>query len=447
MQSRVLCRSKKEVIGRVSPTGAEQVPELVKHAADRGWRIHAISSGMNWGMGSFLPSADNRLIVDLSRLNQIGPLDHAAGTIRIEAFNVTGASERTSIIGNAMQRGLGYDGSRADELFGHEVVLADGSVHRPDANWFSKTGSIPVGPRLDALWSQSDFGIVTAAWLRLRRKQDRELAVVLSGDLERVFATLQSGYRRNLLSLPVHMAGSERAKIVGKGLLWRHWDREPSADEVAKLFPPSKGVTAIAALRGDRVIVAAQLKALRKVREAGVEIRALGATDFDRALKWAQWLGLSGKRDFLGAIRPLLALTWGEPSDAGMAAVSMDPKGNPDKGKIGMVYFNAVSAFDLQQSQEVETIVQASLSGVSLTRVFQDASQIVHIFSVEFKDEDTAVTHGKILEAGAELRKNGYPPYRLGSVRPDFVDAQINENVREVFESVAVNLGKPEGAR
>lgn len=466
MPSRVLCRSAKEVIGLVSPVEAEQVSVLVQRAADRGWRVHAISSGMNWGMGSFLPSADNRLIVDLSGLNRIGPLDQAAGTIRIEAgvsqkqlydwlqanapefaFNVTGSSERTSIIGNAMQRGLGYDGSRADELFGHEVVLPDGSVHGPDADWFSTTGSIPVGPRLDALWSQSDFGIVTAGWMRLRRKQDRELAVVLSGDLERVFTTLQSAYRRNLLSLPVHMAGSERAKIVGKGLLWRHWGREPTEEEVAKVFPPSQGMTAIAAIRGEKAVVATQLKTLRQVSAAGVAIRGLDAGGIDRAFKWAHRLGLKSKRDFLGAIRPLLALTWGVPSDAGMAAVRIAPQGDPDKAEVGMVYFNAVSAFELKQSQEVESVVQASLSGVSLTRVFQDASQIVHIFSVEFKDEDTAVTHRKILAASEELRKRGFPPYRLGSVRPDFIDSQINESVRGLFESVAVNLGKPEGAR
>ena len=157
MHGSVLCRSRRKVIGRVYPATAEQVAEVVLRASERGWPIHPVSGGMNWGMGSYLPPIDNRLIVDLSRLNQIGPLDAMAGTIKIEAgvsqqqlfdwlktnapefaFNVTGAAKRTSIMGNAMQRGIGYDGSRADEIFGYEVVLRDGSVHGPDAGWFSR---------------------------------------------------------------------------------------------------------------------------------------------------------------------------------------------------------------------------------------------------------------------------------------------------------------------
>ncbi len=245
----VLCRTQRRVRGRVYPASADQVAAVVRDANLRGWRLHPVSSGMNWGMGSYLPPDDDRLIVDLSRLTKIGPIDRSAGTVRIEAgvtqrqlydwleanapelaLNVTGASQRTSVLGNALQRGLGYDGSRADELFGHEVVLRDGRWHRPAAEWFSRAGSIPVGPRFDALWSQSEYGIVTAAWVRLRRKQAVELAVIVAGEMAAVFATVEAAYHQNLLTLPTHMAGDERAALVSKGLLWQHWQREPTTE-------------------------------------------------------------------------------------------------------------------------------------------------------------------------------------------------------------------------
>jgi len=466
VDGRVLCRSNRVVIGRVFPGTAEQVAQVVREATTREWPTHAVSTGMNWGMGSYLPAEDGRLIIDLSQLTEIGPIDRCAGTVRIEAgvtqrqlfdwleanadefaFNVTGASERTSVVGNAMQRGLGYDGSRADEIFGHEVVKRDGSWHRPDKEWFSTVGSIPVGPRFDALWSQSEYGIVTAGWLRLRRKQPLELAVVISGEWEALFATVQAGYRRNLLSLPTHMAGNQRASLVGRGLLWRHQGREPSADEVARVIPQTAGHTAIAALRGEAIVVKATLKALRKLRVDGTVIKAISSRKIEQGIRWAGRLGLRNKADFLKSIRPLLGLTWGEPSEAGMAALQIAPDEDPDQAKQGVVYFNAVSAVDRQQSQQVETLVRASFPQCSLTRVFQSTTELVHVFSVEFSNESTEVTHQRLLEIGHELRALGFPPYRLGSVRPGGLEDLWRDRGRAILgELIPVPMKTGEGA-
>ena len=73
---------------------------------------------------------------------------------------------------------LGYTGSRTEDLFGFEAVLADGSEHRPDPAWFSPTGVIPAGMQVDPLFVQSGLAVVTAAHLRLRRRQEYEAAIV-----------------------------------------------------------------------------------------------------------------------------------------------------------------------------------------------------------------------------------------------------------------------------
>ena len=41
-------------------------------------------------------------------------------------FNVTGSGKETSIIGNALDRGVGYIGPRREDLFGLEIVLGTG---------------------------------------------------------------------------------------------------------------------------------------------------------------------------------------------------------------------------------------------------------------------------------------------------------------------------------
>ena len=45
-------------------------------------------------------------------------------------FNVTGSGKETSIIGNALDRGVGYMGPRREDLFGLEIVLGTGEILR-----------------------------------------------------------------------------------------------------------------------------------------------------------------------------------------------------------------------------------------------------------------------------------------------------------------------------
>lgn len=429
----VLCRSERRVLGRVVVERVGQVAPLVRAARERGWALHPISSGKNWGMGSYLPRQHDRLIVDLSRLKGIGPFDAIAGTVRIEAgvtqqdlytwlqreapdwaFNVTGAAAETSLVGNAMERGIGYDGSRADEVFGHEVVLPDGTEHGPEAEWFSTTGNLPVGPRVDALWSQSEYGIVTAVWIKLRRRQAAEVAVIINGDYAAVFGALEQAYRQQVLVLPTHMAGNERAEVVSAGLLHRLWGRAPTPAEVRAVFPLVRGHTAITALRGTRRMVRAGVKELRRLGGAGVTVRALGATDLGRAERVLRFFGQRNRADFVAAIRPLLAMTWGEPSDAGMSALRSETDSDPDLAEEGCMYFNAVSALDRAQSAEVERIVREELGMASVTRCVLGPAVLVHIMTYFFPPKDATAAADAVARLGARLRAEGFPPYRLG---------------------------------
>lgn len=440
-----LCRSQRRLRGRVRPGVAGDVPAIVRDCQVRGWSIHPVSGGKNWGLGSFLPDVDDAVLLDLSGLKAIGPLDREAATVRIEAgvtqielhdwlqreapelaFNVTGAGRDTSIVGNAMERGLGYAGSRADELFGCEVVLADGSVHQPDPAWFSTTGSLPAGPRIDALWSQGNFGIVTAAWFRLRRRQEVEAAVVVSGGLEDVFETVRTAYRCGALVQPVHMAGNSRAGRLSAGLLQQLWGRPVEEEEARRIFPLVQGHTAICALHGTRRLVAAALAEIKARAPRGVRVRSVTEARLETALKWFRLLGMKDRETYFQVLKPLLALTWGEPGDGGLASLDLLPGSpDPDASPSGCIYFNAVSSTVRKVSLELEQIVKEGGLDYGMTRVFLSATLLVHVISVDFPASEAGPAQARVREIAVRLRDRGYPPYRLGQTTMEPVGGKL----------------------
>lgn len=429
-----LCRSARRIRGRLRPMSAADVPGVIRSCVQRGWTIHPISGGKNWGMGSFLPDCDDAVLLDLSGLKGIGPLDRDALAVRIEAgvtqrelydwldreaphlaFNVTGAGAATSLMGNALERGIGYAGSRVGEIFGLEYVLADGSAHRPDPEWFSRTGSIPAGPQVEALFAQSNLAVVTAGWIRLRRRQEVEAAVIISGEYEPVFSTVRRAYETGALVQPVHMAGNNRAGRVSAGLLRQLWGREPTEQEVGRIFPLVRGHTAIAAVHGSRRLAEAAIAEIRAGAPRSVRVRAVTGPALERALRWTRRLGLRDRHTFIAALKPLLALTWGEPSDAGLATLDLPPGGgDPDTAAAGCLYFNAVSVAREQASNQVEECVRTAGLDYGVTRVFMSVTTLVHVFTAYYPDEAAAAMHTRVRAVAQRLRDAGFPPYRLG---------------------------------
>lgn len=448
-----LCRSHRRVRGRVRPETAAQAAAVVRACAERRWPLHTVSGGKNWGMGSYLPDHDDCVLLDLSGLKEIGPLDRDAASVRIEAgvtqkdlydwlrreapefaFNVTGAGKDTSIVGNALERGLGYLGSRSGELFGFEAVLADGTEIVPDAAWFSPTGSIPAGPQAEALLAQGNLGVVTAAWIKLRRRQEMEAAVVISGELEPVFETVREAMERNVLTLPVHMGGGSRLDGLGLGFLRQLWDREPTLDDVRRIFPLSRGHTALGALHGPRRLVRAAVTELRSLARPGTVIRLVTDTRFRLAERWCRRLGLKDKATFFAALRPLFALTWGEANDAGLAALAL-PLGesNPDRLATGCIYLNAVTPPKLEASQEVERLLAEHAGDHAVTRCFE-GRMLVHVMSIFFPAEEAQDARERARALARAFRERGWPPYRLGQATMENVPNPLAVRLRAALD-------------
>lgn len=174
--------------GAVAPASAEEVQAVVRIAYKYGIPIYPISTGKNLGYGGAAPVYSGSVVLDLKRMNRIIEVDdvhhHAIVEPGVSYFDLYEYIQKKalkvwidcpdpgwgSLIGNALDHGVGYTAPRFRNHFdahcGMEVVLPNGEMLRtgmgamPAATtWASfKMG---LGPVVDGLFSQSNFGVVT----------------------------------------------------------------------------------------------------------------------------------------------------------------------------------------------------------------------------------------------------------------------------------------------
>ncbi|MBX3641398.1 MAG: FAD-binding oxidoreductase [Nitrosomonas sp.] len=188
----------RRLAGALRPTDRHNIVSIVKIAANYKVSLYPISTGHNWGYGTALPPADNCVILDLSKLNQIVDFDVETGLLTIEPgvtqgqlaefldrgdypymVPVTGAGPTCSILGNALERGYGI--TPIADHFGAvmtiQAVLPDGSIYRSaltdlGGEQIDRTFKWGVGPYLDGIFSQGSFGIVTQMSIALARRPE-----------------------------------------------------------------------------------------------------------------------------------------------------------------------------------------------------------------------------------------------------------------------------------
>ncbi|MFY3383731.1 FAD-binding oxidoreductase [Paracidovorax sp. MALMAid1276] len=188
--------STRSIPAALRPAAASGVAHAVCIAARHRIRLHPVSTGRNWGYGGASPPSDHCVVLDLSRLNRILAVDGELGTVTLEPgvtqgqlrahldqlglplmVPTTGAGTSTSLVGNALERGYGIT-PHADHfgaVMGLEAVLADGSLYRPRLASLGGERMVPaykwgIGPYLDGLFSQSNFGVVTQMTIALARR-------------------------------------------------------------------------------------------------------------------------------------------------------------------------------------------------------------------------------------------------------------------------------------
>ncbi|MYN03953.1 FAD-binding protein [Pseudoduganella sp. DS3] len=175
------------------PLTHEEVVAVVRIAARSGIPLYPLSTGRNWGYGDACPPGPGQVIVDLGGMQRILHLDSELAYTVLEPgvtqaqlaaylvehgaplwMDCTGAGPDTSLVGNILERGFGHTpyGNRMLHMAGMRIVLADGETLHTGFGHFSGARAAHlypygVGPWLDGLFTQSNFGIVTSLgfWL------------------------------------------------------------------------------------------------------------------------------------------------------------------------------------------------------------------------------------------------------------------------------------------
>ena len=175
------------------PSSRQEVQECLRISNRFRVAVYPVSSGKNWGYGSGVPARTRTAILDLSRMNRIVGFSEKLAYVTVEPgvtqrqlheflakeksrlwMDATGSSPLSSLIGNTMERGFGHTpyGDHFAHACGLEVVLPTGEYIETGYSRFpdARTGPIHrwgVGPSLDGLFSQSNFGVVTrmSIWL------------------------------------------------------------------------------------------------------------------------------------------------------------------------------------------------------------------------------------------------------------------------------------------
>ena len=183
----------RKIPGALKPRSVAEVQEVVRIANANRIPLYTISTGRNWGYGSANPVRDESLILDLSDMNRIVEVSAELAYAVIEPgvtqqqlyehlerhgtglmMDPTGSGPGCSVLGNTLERGYGITayGDHFEALCGMEVVMADGSILRTGFGHYRKASTTHlfkygVGPYLDGMFTQSNFGIVTKIGLWL----------------------------------------------------------------------------------------------------------------------------------------------------------------------------------------------------------------------------------------------------------------------------------------
>jgi FAD/FMN-containing dehydrogenase len=211
----------------VRPMNEAQVQAVVRIAARYRTRLYTVSTGHNWGYGTALPVEDDCVLVDLSQMNRILHMDRELGLITLEpgvtqgqlsdylkASNLdyfvptTGAGPTVSLVGNALERGFGItpEEDHFAAVRSLRAVLPDGEIFEsaltslgmPVEQTCWKWG---IGPYLDGMFAQGNYGIVTSMTIGLRQRPEHIEVYVFSLKKDELFPDLVCACREILKGL------------------------------------------------------------------------------------------------------------------------------------------------------------------------------------------------------------------------------------------------------
>ena len=191
----------------VAPDSVEQVQAVVRIANALKIPLYPISTGKNLTYGGSAPVLSGSVVLDLKRMNRILEVSEKNAFALVEPgvsyFDLYRHIRENKLnlwidcpdpgwgglVGNSLDRGAGYTAFPYRDHFeahcGMEVVLANGEVVRtgmgalPEAETWQQF-KYGMGPLVDGLFSQSNFGVVTKMGFWLMPQPEAALPVTVT---------------------------------------------------------------------------------------------------------------------------------------------------------------------------------------------------------------------------------------------------------------------------
>ena len=448
----------------VLPGSTAEVQGVVAVANQHGLTLYPFSRGRNWGLGSRLPARDGSLLVDLSRMQRIREVNAELGYAVVEpgvtqrqlhaylvehglplALNVIGSALDSSLLGNALERGIGYFATRAGSLSGLEVVLGNGTLlktgfaHYPQAQT-SHVYKHGIGPGLDGLFYQSNFGIVCSAGIELIRRHGRHRSAVLriqhESQLPGLVEAVADLRRREVLRMVVHIGNRARTYCTLAPLVYEQMGSGRTREGAERLLE-QEGFgpwSAVAGWSGTPAEVRAVEKEVVRVMRGKADITFLDDQRLARAERLLNGLrflpGAWRKGMILKAMAPIYGLSHGIPTDAALKSVYwasglLPPEGvdplDPDQGESGQLYFLPMLPLSGAVAAEAVAMVQREVEShrlvAPMTLNMLDDRCLEIVLSLAFRrdrPDEQERAHQCLARLEDQFMKRGWPPYRVG---------------------------------
>lgn len=466
-----------DVAGKCVPQTVRDVIRLVRRARSQRQALYPYSTGLNFGYGGTAPPRPAALLVDLGALQSIviqrnpdsgrvhpvaviGPgvtqgmlHDYLEQHHPELTFNVTGSARATSIIGNALDRGVGYLGPRKDDVFGLVVVCGSGELL---ASGFRRLRKSPLrtshpyglGPMLDGLFFQSNFGIVISACFRLVPKRPRQVALSLSlrrgADLAQFVDTLADFKREGLVDSVTHIANRARTKATLEYGVARYLEQQcgytpararEEADAAIATVAPGEW-SSLAAVNGTRALVRVRLAEIRARIGHLARVSVITDTVLDigyaithrlRFLPYAR-----ANAAAIAAIRPLHKLALGVPTDAAIDNLLWKygcadlPAAELDNSNCGLIFINPALPLDGHFVERFISTMTATAAGhghcLYITINIETPTSLVAVINLLFdrsapagSERSASKAHACAKALLAEIHALGLEVYRARS--------------------------------
>ena len=450
----------------ICPLDRDQVQECLRIANRYHIPIYPISTGKNIGYGARVPTADNCVVMELSRLDKIVEYNNELGYVTLQPgvtqrvlyqflqqqggkfwMDATGAPMDHSIIGNIAERGFGHTpyGDHFGHVSGMEVVLPNGDCIHTGQGRFAGAKATPIyrwglGPFIDGLFTQSNLGIITqlTIWLMPAPSyfQNFYFSIAKYEDLAVTIDTLRPLFLDGTIKSAMHIANDHK---VLSSFQRYPWDKTNGQTPLPVKVLHDLGKTwdfgawsAAGALYGTREEIAlAKRKIKKQLRKAPIKkLQFLDDTMLKIAIKLQKplgWVLRLNMPEMLKVLKPVYNLTKGIPTDDIVPSLYWrKPDGapqipDPERDKCGLMWVAPIAPINGQYAREIWEITQDVFQcygyepAISITLLTERAMDSIISISydrdIPGEDEKAMRCHDELLK---KLTDKGYFPYRLG---------------------------------